>query len=170
MHLARAFLPCMLAKEEGAIVNVASLAGKLGTANSAAYTASKHGLVGFTRALRSEYDGRGISSCVVCPSFVPTALLESLIAKAGGSKPPFVATTSAQAVSAACVRAVVEDADELIVNRVPMRPALCLFEAFPSLPRAVDRAFPWLYDFNRRCNGDDEGGGGGVLSQTPPPA
>ena len=77
------------------------------------------------------------------------------IAKAGGSKPPFVATTSAQAVSAACVRAVVEDADELIVNRVPMRPALCLFEAFPSLPRAVDRAFPWLYDFNRRCNGDD---------------
>ena len=65
MHLTRAFLPSMLERREGAVVNLASLAGKLGSPNSAAYTASKHGLVGFTRALRSE--GRQQSSSTRSP-------------------------------------------------------------------------------------------------------
>lgn len=168
MHLSRALLPPMLERREGAIVNVVSIAGKLGSPNSAAYTASKHGLVGFTRALRSEYDARGISSCAVCPSFVSTPLLDSLVAKAGGARPPFFTSTTVDAVSRACVRGVIEDADEIIVNSVPLRPALCLYEAFPSLPRLVERSLPWLYGFNRRCGGaggsddsDNRSGGGG---------
>ena len=130
---------------------MASLAGKLGTPNSAAYTASKHGLVGFSRALRSEFATRGVSSCVVCPSFVPTALLDSLISKAGGERPPWIATTTSDAVSAACVRAAEGDEPQAIVNRVPVRPLLALYEVLPRLPQLVDQVLPGLYGFNRRC-------------------
>jgi len=157
MHLTRAFLPLMLSRGGGTVVHVASLAGKLGSPNSAAYTASKHGLVGFSRALRSEFATRGISSCVVCPSFVSTALLDSLIAKAGGTTPPWIATTTSAAVSTACVRAALTDEPEAVVNRVPMRPLLALYEALPRLPQLLDQALPGLYDFNRRCGRDTDG-------------
>ena len=116
-----------------------------------AYTASKHGLVGFSRALNSEYCARGISSCAVCPSFAPTALLADLVEKAGGARPVPFATTTLEAVADACVRAVVTEEPEIIVNRLPMRPAIVLFEAFPTLPSLVDAWAPWLYEFNRKC-------------------
>ena len=151
IHLSKALLPDMLAHGGGSIVNLASLAGKLGSPNSAAYTASKLGLVGFTRALRSEYARRRIGCSVVCPSFVQTALLDQLIAKAGGARPPLITTTSAAAVSRACVSAVTDDTSELIVNLAPTRPLLVLYEAFPELPRVVERLAPWLYGFNRKC-------------------
>ena len=162
IHLSRAFLPEMLARGTGTIIHVASLAGKLGSPNSAAYTASKHGLVGFSRALRSEVAGRGVSSCVVCPSFVRTALLDSLVAKAGGAHPLWLSTTTTAAVAEACVRAVTDDEPEALVNSVPMRPILMLFEALPRLPQLVDAAFPWLFEFNRRCGRvTDQGDGRG---------
>ncbi len=68
----RAFLPAMKAAGEGAIVNVASLAGRNGFEGGTAYCASKHGLIGFAKALMFEVRKHGIRVITVCPGSVAT--------------------------------------------------------------------------------------------------
>lgn len=68
----RAFLPAMKAAGEGAIVNVASLAGRNGFEGGTAYCASKHGLIGFAKALMFEVRKHGIRVITVCPGSVET--------------------------------------------------------------------------------------------------
>jgi NAD(P)-dependent dehydrogenase (short-subunit alcohol dehydrogenase family) len=68
----------MLQQDGGAIVNVASIAGLRGLANSSAYTASKHGVVGLTKAAALEYATQNIRINAVCPVFTRTPLFEAL--------------------------------------------------------------------------------------------
>ncbi len=63
----RAFLPAMLAAGRGAIVNIASLAAKNAFAGGAAYAASKHGVLGFSKSLLLEVRQRGLRVIAVCP-------------------------------------------------------------------------------------------------------
>ena len=72
--LCRHFLPDMQRSGWGRIVNVASTAALKGYPYTAAYTASKHGLLGLTRALSREWVGRGITVNAVCPGYVDTAI------------------------------------------------------------------------------------------------
>lgn len=62
----------------GAIANLASILGSVGTANSAAYTAAKHGVVGLTKAAALEYAKRKVRINSVGPGYIDTPLLESL--------------------------------------------------------------------------------------------
>jgi NAD(P)-dependent dehydrogenase (short-subunit alcohol dehydrogenase family) len=64
----------MLAKGEGSIVNVASVAGLSGIAHRSAYNASKHGLIGLTRTLAAEWGGRGVRVNAVCPGWIKTEM------------------------------------------------------------------------------------------------
>jgi len=75
--LCRAFGRIMLRQGEGAIVNVASVAGLAGIGDRAAYNASKHGLIGLTRTLASEWGGRGVRTNAVCPGWVKTEMDEA---------------------------------------------------------------------------------------------
>jgi NAD(P)-dependent dehydrogenase (short-subunit alcohol dehydrogenase family) len=75
--MCRAFGKMMLARGEGAIVNVASVAGLSGIGDRAAYNASKHGLIGLTRTLASEWGGRGVRTNAVCPGWVKTEMDEA---------------------------------------------------------------------------------------------
>jgi NAD(P)-dependent dehydrogenase (short-subunit alcohol dehydrogenase family) len=75
--MCRAFGKMMLARGSGAIVNVASVAGLSGIGDRAAYNASKHGLIGLTRTLASEWGGRGVRTNAVCPGWVKTAMDEA---------------------------------------------------------------------------------------------
>lgn len=59
----------------GAIVNVASAAGVVAMANAGAYTASKHGVIGLTKAAAVEYGPRGIRVNAVCPGWTETPML-----------------------------------------------------------------------------------------------
>jgi short-subunit dehydrogenase len=58
------------------VVNMSSVAGKQGEADLSVYSATKHGVVGFTQAMQRELSGAGIKSCVVCPGFVDTPLAD----------------------------------------------------------------------------------------------
>ncbi|MHC3472718.1 SDR family NAD(P)-dependent oxidoreductase [Streptomyces sp. 7R007] len=72
--LTRAVLPHMLRAGRGAIVNTASEAGLRGSAAGAAYTASKHGLVGLTKSLAVMYRGQGIRANAIAPGGTATGI------------------------------------------------------------------------------------------------
>jgi len=73
--MSRAVLPHMLEPSSGSIVNVASTSGLMGAAYSAAYCASKGGVVLLTKAMAIEYAGRGVRVNAVAPGMVDTPLI-----------------------------------------------------------------------------------------------
>ena len=58
------------------VVNTASISGKSGEAWLSVYSATKHGVVGFTEAMNKELAGDGIKSCALCPAFVDTPMTD----------------------------------------------------------------------------------------------
>jgi NAD(P)-dependent dehydrogenase (short-subunit alcohol dehydrogenase family) len=72
----RAVLPGMLQRGHGRIINIASTAARQGYAYTAAYVASKHGLLGLTRAVAVELRGRGVTVNAVCPGWLDTEMTE----------------------------------------------------------------------------------------------
>lgn len=77
MRICHYFLPDMKTRGSGHIVNVSSVAGIVPLPGGAPYTASKHGIKGFSDAIRLEYDKHGIAVSTVHPFFTRTAILQS---------------------------------------------------------------------------------------------
>ena len=75
MILAKSFLPGMIEKGNGAVINIGSVSGKTGEADGAAYAASKFGLIGFTQSLYEEVREYGIKVSVILPGFVDTPMI-----------------------------------------------------------------------------------------------
>ena len=73
----RAQIPAMLAAGGGSIVNIASILGSVGFAQSVAYVSAKHGVVGMTRTAALEYARQGIRINSVGPGFIQTPLLDA---------------------------------------------------------------------------------------------
>ena len=80
--LSKAALPGMIAKRAGVIVNTASIAGVRGIPQRAAYTASKHAIVGLTRAMALDHVKDGVRVNCVCPGTVDTPWVGRLLAQA----------------------------------------------------------------------------------------
>lgn len=76
----RAFLPLMLDRGSGVIVNIASVGGQVGIARRAAYCASKAGLVGLTRAVAVDHAREGVRSVAICPGTVETEWIGKILA------------------------------------------------------------------------------------------
>jgi short-subunit dehydrogenase len=72
MHGTRAFLPGMLERGRGHVVNVASLAGRFAAPGASVYSASKHAVVAFSESLHLSTKARGVLVTTVNPGFVPT--------------------------------------------------------------------------------------------------
>jgi NAD(P)-dependent dehydrogenase (short-subunit alcohol dehydrogenase family) len=78
MFASRKAIPRMIAQGSGSIVNTASTAGISGGAAGAAYTVSKHGLVGLTRNTAWMYAARGIRCNAICPGGTKTNIAETM--------------------------------------------------------------------------------------------
>jgi 3-oxoacyl-[acyl-carrier protein] reductase len=74
----RAVLPAMLERRQGAIINVASIAGKEGNPNMVPYSTAKAGVIGLTKALAKEVAGQGIRVNAVAPAVIETRILDQL--------------------------------------------------------------------------------------------
>ncbi|HXF30446.1 MAG TPA: glucose 1-dehydrogenase [Solirubrobacterales bacterium] len=77
---ARALLPQMVERGDGAIINVASTAALNGGNGGAAYTTSKHAIIGLTRQLCFDYARQGIRCNVICPGAVETGMTKEIFA------------------------------------------------------------------------------------------
>jgi NAD(P)-dependent dehydrogenase (short-subunit alcohol dehydrogenase family) len=77
----REFLPGMVERGWGRVVNVASIAGVAGARYIAAYAASKHAVVGLTRCAAAEGAARGVTVNAVCPGYVDTRMTDESVAR-----------------------------------------------------------------------------------------
>jgi 3-hydroxybutyrate dehydrogenase len=88
-YCTRAALPAMAERGWGRIINIASIAGKTGAPYIAAYSASKHGLLGLTRSTALEVAAKGITANAICPGYVDTEMtirgVENITRKTGRS-------------------------------------------------------------------------------------
>lgn len=88
-YVTKAFVPQMVAQRSGRIITVASIASRVGERYIAAYTASKHGVLGLTRALAAELVPYAITVNAICPGYVDTPMtdssVENIVARTGMS-------------------------------------------------------------------------------------
>jgi 3-hydroxybutyrate dehydrogenase len=77
----REALPSMVERGWGRVVNVASIAARVGAPYIAAYAASKHGLLGLTRCAALEVATRGVTVNAVCPGYVDTPMVDAGVAR-----------------------------------------------------------------------------------------
>ena len=76
--LSRAFLPDMIRRQSGRIINVSSIFGAVGGSCEVAYSAAKAGVIGFTKALAKEVGPSGIQVNCIAPGVIRTDMLDAL--------------------------------------------------------------------------------------------
>lgn len=145
IHAVKAAAPRMIARGSGHIVVIASAASLLPTPGEATYAASKHGVLGYLKAVREEVRGSGLALSVVMPTVVETAL-------AAGTSPGSAALLQPADVARAVLRAIERPRFEVTVPAYlgPARRAIDILPArmrdgvlrrlVPDQVREVDRA------------------------------
>jgi 3-oxoacyl-[acyl-carrier protein] reductase len=115
----RYVLPSMISRRTGHIINIASIAGKVGSATRAVYCASKFGVVGFTESLAEEVRQHGIRVSLICPGSTDTAF---------SSDPNREGKTRARMLSPAdiahAVRMIVTQEPNSFISEVILRPTM----------------------------------------------
>jgi 3-oxoacyl-[acyl-carrier protein] reductase len=133
IQLFRELLPLLAAADEAHVVNVCSMFGLTPWRKAAAYQTSKHGLVGFTAALRAEFQRAHFGITALCPGFVRTTLLDGT---AGDRAVPAWISTTPETVAAKAINAIRRNRGLVLVT-----PATHFYwRLYRVAPRLVD----WL--------------------------
>lgn len=106
MRCTHSFLPAMIARGNGSIVNVASIAGKLVMTPNGVYSASKHGLVAWSETLKYELARFNISVSVICPGRVETSFFDHETFRTRASRAETQLTISIEEVSRKTISAI----------------------------------------------------------------
>jgi short-subunit dehydrogenase len=109
MRCTRAFLPHMIERRSGAIVNMASIAGRLVMTPNGTYSAAKHGLVAWSETLRYELAGYDIQVNVICPGRVETPFFDHESFKTRAPRVESRYTITVEDVSRATRRAIIRN-------------------------------------------------------------
>jgi short-subunit dehydrogenase len=140
MLITHSALPGMLERRRGHVVNIASMAGKVASPFLAAYSGSKHGVIGFTGALRGEYANEPIGFSAICPGFVSRVGMYGRLEKAVGQPPTGpLSVVAPEKVGEAVVAAVRDERAEVIVNRAGARAVILLSALAPGLLARLSR-------------------------------
>ena len=149
MLLTRAVVPGMLERGRGHVVNISSGAGKVGVPGEAAYCASKHGLVGFTNALRAEYERTNVNFSVVCPGLVSDVGMAHRWEEAGVKAPRIAGSSTPEKVAAVTVSCIKRNRSEVLVNTPPVRPLIVLANIAPGITPFLLRKLGYSGTFER---------------------
>lgn len=139
VRLSRALLPGMIERRQGLVVNIASVAGERGYAKHTAYCASKHALIGWSRALRKDLRGTGVDVVVVCPPAVDTPFFANAGFHDYKAAHPGLALMSATRVAEETLRAMAQRRPQVILS--PRARLLWLLDKLA--PPLVDRLQGW---------------------------
>lgn len=132
----QAFVPEMVRRGSGHVVNICSMAGKVAVPNLGPYCATKFAFVGITDSLRQELKGTGVRFTIVNPGYISTGMFE-------GSKPPFITRwQDPQRVTDALLDAVKKNKAEVFLPH--FIGWLCGFSRGLGMPRFVDVVFRFL--------------------------
>ena len=137
IRLTAALAPGMVERGWGHIVNVASIAGYVGVAREAVYSATKGGLIAFSESVRYELAGSGVGVTVVLPTVVATQFFEH---RGRPYARRFPRPVAAAQVAAALVAGVERDAAEVFVPRWTIVPARLRGAAPRLFRRAAGRS------------------------------
>jgi 3-oxoacyl-[acyl-carrier protein] reductase len=77
-NLCRVIAPLMMKQRSGRIINIASIVGEMGNIGQANYSASKAGVIGFTKTLARELAPRGVTANAIAPGFIQTAMTDRI--------------------------------------------------------------------------------------------
>lgn len=130
----RLALKSFLPRGRGHIVNLASSAGQIAPAGGATYAATKHGVVGFTRAIRAETKGTGVRTTIVMPGLIRTDMI------AGFAKARATRVVGPELVAAAIVHALRTGRPEVFVPRELGAIARLIAGTPPALSDRIKRA------------------------------
>jgi NAD(P)-dependent dehydrogenase (short-subunit alcohol dehydrogenase family) len=119
----RRALPAMTGAGFGRVVVIASVAGKVGSARIAAYTASKHGVIGLVRTAAAEVATSGVTVNAVCPGYVDTPMTDESVAN----------------IAAGTGRSE-ENAREILENQQPIGRLVTVEEVAATVMLCVDNA------------------------------
>lgn len=148
MLLTRAVLPAMLARGQGYIVNIASLAGRTGMPFGAAYAGSKGGLAEWSISLAAELRGSGVQVSVICPGFVNGT---GMFARKQTEPPRSIGASDPKDVAQAVLGVLARPRVEVVVNPKPVRLLMALRALSPETALALGRRLG-LLDFLRNIS------------------
>ena len=137
--LARLLLPAMLERGYGRIINISSIAGRVGFPFTEAYAASKDGLIAFSRVLRNDYRRAGVSATAIVLGAVKDAglgqrTLDELDLKTNTS---FMVTPEKVAKTVVC--AIEKDKAEIVLMPGPGRLLKALMDLYPGFGPTMNR-------------------------------
>jgi len=135
--LARLVLPAMIRRKQGAVIHIASMAGRIPMPTIATYSAAKAGLSAWTESMASELEGSGVRVAAICPTFVAEA---GMHARTGVKAPWIAGEVPPQKVARCVVKALDGRPHDIRVTPLPTRPLLAFLELVPGLGPRLKRS------------------------------